>query len=65
MKAATEQYVYCNPFMQVSEIGLTSHEIYSYSYGGQHNNVLEFDILWLSGAVPCPLCMLVNIKQFE
>ena len=35
------------------------------SYGGQHNNILEFDILWLSGAVPCPLCMLVNIKNLS
>ena len=32
------------------------------SYGGQHNNI-EFDIFWLSGAVPCPLCMLVNINK--
>ena len=28
METATDQYVYCSPFMQVSEIGLTSHEIY-------------------------------------
>ena len=50
--------------MQVSEIGLQVMR-FIHSYGGQHNNILEFDILWLSGAVPCLLCMLVNIKQFE
>ena len=64
METATEQYVYCSPFMQVSARDWTYKSRFIRSYGGQHN-ILEFDILWLSGAVLCPLCMLVNIKQFE
>ena len=39
------------------EIGLTN------LFVAMEDNIiiLEFDILWLSGAVLCPLCMLVNI----
>ena len=64
METATEQYVYCSPLCKSQRLDLQVMRFIR-SYGGQHNNILEFDILWLSGAVPCPLCMLVNIKQFE